>query len=292
MTEDPQRMSELFSLMLEAETIDRIWELYLQGIGEFGFVKSMYSYTHFRNVDPDQLEDVLFLSNHDKDYLDVFLGQGLYKHGPMVRWSLRNIGAQSWRIVHEAYEAGNLSPDERHVYEFNRKMGVSVGFSISFDNMSARAKGSVGIVTPPEVTQDEADALWQKHSRPLYNLSLLMHLKASNLPKPAGYVTNLPQGLAAPQPHVSPTLTARQREALEWVAEGKTSQDIAVLMQISTAMVEKHLRLAREVLDVETTSHAVAKATLLNKIFVNSAHGKKAPTEEEIGEDMGREAKR
>ena len=62
-------------------------------------------------------------------------------------------------------------------------------------------------------------------------------------------------------------LTQRQREALEWVADGKTMQDIAVLMDVSPAMVEKHLRLAREALDVETTAQAVAKAALLNLIF-------------------------
>jgi len=62
-------------------------------------------------------------------------------------------------------------------------------------------------------------------------------------------------------------LTARQREALEWVADGKTSQDVALLMGVSAAMVEKHLRLARETLSVDTTAQAVAKAALMNLIF-------------------------
>ena len=63
------------------------------------------------------------------------------------------------------------------------------------------------------------------------------------------------------------SLTSRQREALEWVADGKTSQDIALLMEVSAAMVEKHLRLARVALDVGTTAQAVAKASLMNLIF-------------------------
>ena len=62
-------------------------------------------------------------------------------------------------------------------------------------------------------------------------------------------------------------LTPRQREVLQWVADGKTSQDVAQILGISAAMVEKHLRLAREVLSVDTTTQAVAKATLLNLIF-------------------------
>lgn len=59
----------------------------------------------------------------------------------------------------------------------------------------------------------------------------------------------------------------RQREALEWVADGKTTQDVALLMGVSAAMVEKHLRLAREALAVETTAQAVAKGAMLNMIF-------------------------
>ena len=62
-------------------------------------------------------------------------------------------------------------------------------------------------------------------------------------------------------------LTPRQREVLEWVADGKTTQDVAVLLGISVGMVEKHLRLLREALNVETTAHAVAKAAILNLIF-------------------------
>ncbi|MFM2366040.1 MAG: hypothetical protein RIR95_648, partial [Pseudomonadota bacterium] len=65
-------------------------------------------------------------------------------------------------------------------------------------------------------------------------------------------------------------LTSRQCEALEWVADGKTSHDVALLMGVSAAMVEKHLKLARETLCVETTSQAVAKATLMNLIFLSA----------------------
>jgi len=70
-----------------------------------------------------------------------------------------------------------------------------------------------------------------------------------------------------PQPSRHRPLTDRQREALEWVADGKTAQDIAILMGVSSAMVEKHLRLAREALNVETTAQAVAKGAIMNVIF-------------------------
>ncbi len=42
------------------------------------------------------------------------------------------------------------------------------------------------------------------------------------------------------------SLTKRQREVLELIADGKTVQDVAVLLKKSPATIEKHLRLARK----------------------------------------------
>jgi LuxR family transcriptional regulator len=63
-------------------------------------------------------------------------------------------------------------------------------------------------------------------------------------------------------------LTKRQREVLEWVGDGKTVQDISQIMSLTPATIEKHLRLARETLNVETTAQAVLKASFNNQIFV------------------------
>jgi DNA-binding CsgD family transcriptional regulator len=63
-------------------------------------------------------------------------------------------------------------------------------------------------------------------------------------------------------------LTRRQREVLQWVGDGKTTQDIALLIGLTPGTVEKHLRLAREALDVETTAQAVLKAAFYNQMFI------------------------
>ncbi len=71
-------------------------------------------------------------------------------------------------------------------------------------------------------------------------------------------IASLPQtGLRRP-------LTSRQREVLQWCSRGKTMQDVAAIMGLSVGTIEKHLRMARDALDVETTVHAVQKATSLN----------------------------
>jgi LuxR family transcriptional regulator len=97
--------------------------------------------------------------------------------------------------------------------------------------------------------------IWQKHGQMLELMNKVMHLKISQLPF---------TGTRRP-------LTERQTEVLEWVADGKTMQDVAQIMGLSLQTVEKHLKLAREALNVDTTTQAVAKAAILNRIFVSKS---------------------
>ena len=68
----------------------------------------------------------------------------------------------------------------------------------------------------------------------IFRLNHIAHLKITSLPE-----TNHGR-----------SLTKRQREVLQWVADGKTIQDIATIMGLSLATIEKHLKLARDALNV------------------------------------------
>jgi DNA-binding CsgD family transcriptional regulator len=46
-------------------------------------------------------------------------------------------------------------------------------------------------------------------------------------------------------------MTKRQREVLQWVGDGKTTEDITILLELTPATIEQLLRLAREALDVK-----------------------------------------
>jgi LuxR family transcriptional regulator len=49
-------------------------------------------------------------------------------------------------------------------------------------------------------------------------------------------------------------------------------------MGLTAATVEKHLRLAREALDVDTTAQAVLKASFQNQIFLTASQDSPAAT--------------
>ena len=248
----------LISRMAEGATVEEVWGLASDFYGSLGFGRANYGFTRFlhkRNVgDPD---DAIFLTTGNADYARFYFQNGFYARTPVYRWAVANAGACTWKWVKDAFEAGQLTPEEMDAVRQNAALGVRAGISVSFPETSTRSKGALGLIANEAIGFDQVEAIWEVKRDELLAVAHMMHLKIITLPQPAA----------------KRSLTERQRQALEWVADGKTTQDVAMLMEVSSAMVEKHLRLAREALQVETTTQAVAKASLLNLIFqkVNKA---------------------
>jgi len=245
--------SEDLNALVTASSTEELWALHSERMAGYGFDRLIYGFTRFKTErslgDPD---DFVLLSNHDPAYMDAFIGRGLYFDAPMVRWAIDHCGAQSWSVLREMETAGTLTEAERKVLEFNRSMGVVAGYSISFAPVSTRSKGAIALTARPGLDQEAVDAIWHRHGADILLLNNLAHLRILTLP------------------HAGPgrCLTKRQREVLEWVGDGKTVQDIALVMGLTPATVEKHLRLARRALGVGTTAQAVLKAAFQNQIFV------------------------
>lgn len=242
----------LFCKIAQASSTDEVWGFVTAHLKPLGFSRLNYGLTQFRFEnsigDPD---DALYLSSPDEKNIQAYFSDGHFARTPVFRWVICNTGVCTWRWVDEDRAAGRLSPSEMAAVEVNDSMGIKAGIAISFPETSHRIKGALGLMADPGMTHDDVDRIWDRWGDEIFALAHLMHLKIASLP----------------MRRAKRALTQRQREALEWVADGKTSQDIAILMGVSAGMVEKHLRLAREALDVETTAQAVAKATLLNAIF-------------------------
>lgn len=236
-----------------AKSLEELWHTHVKQMSKFGFDRLMYGYTRFKTEtslgDPD---DFVILTNHNSEYLHGFLKQGLYHHAPMLRWALDNEGAGSWQMIEEMQASGGLSQKAKTVIEFNQSMGMSAGYTVSFFSASKRYKGAISLGCTNGTSQKELDELWAEQGEDIILMNNVVHLKI----------------LTLPYDPPNRSLTNRQREALQWVGDGKTTQDIALLMGLTTATVEKHLKLARTALSVETTAQAVLKAALQNQMYV------------------------
>jgi LuxR family transcriptional regulator len=242
--------------LTNADSVECLWKMHCDAMAGFGFDRLLYGFTRFRTEnslgDP---ADFVVLSNHSPAYRQGFVEGGLYRDAPMVRWALENEGAKSWRTSGEKFAAGQLDEKSLRVIEFNLRHKVNAGYTVSFKSVSSRAKGAISLTGRADLSQDSVDAIWVQHGRDITLLNNITHLKILTLP------VTLP----------NQNLTPRQREALEWVGDGKTMQDIAQIMGLTQATIEKHLRLARETLNVETTAQAVAKAAFQNQMYILKA---------------------
>lgn len=249
-------LKSYLDFVCSAQNLDELWRGHVAQMQRFGFDRLLYGYTRCITEtslgDPD---DFVILTTHDDPYLEEFLHSGLYYHAPMLRWALENEGAGSWRIAHELEAAGTLGPEALRVLEINRALQMEAGYTVSFHSSSNRYKGAISLAAAPNASQDAVDAMWQQHGAEILLMNNVAHLKILTLP------------------HAGPkrNLTKRQREVLQWVGDGKTTQDIALLMGLTPATIEKHLRLARESLSVETTAQAVLKAALHNQMYLEEA---------------------
>lgn len=240
------------NFVANAPDVETLWSAHLEQMQFHGFDRVIYGFTRYRTTrslgDP---QDWVLLTNQPAAYMTPFIEDGLYFHAPMIRWALENDGACSWSWMAEMAASDAFTPAELRVIEFNRQHNVTAGYSISFRSVSARNKGAVALTARPDLTQAEVDETWRAHGAEILAMNNVAHLKLLTLPYSG-----------------SRHLTRRQREVLECVGDGKTTQDTATILGLTPATVEKHLRLAREALDVDTTAQAVLKAAFQNQMFV------------------------
>jgi LuxR family transcriptional regulator len=241
------------NFIANAPNLEELWAGHTEYMANTGFDRIIYGCTMFRTQtsfgDPD---DFVILTNHDPDYVREFVDEGLFLHAPMTLWAATNEGAASWHQIRNSMAGRPISADLQRLIDVNRRMRVNNGYTISFKSGSSRTKAMISLCAQPEMTEDDIDRIWAEKGQEITLISNVMHLKILSMP------------YAPP----NRSLTPRQREALQWVSDGKTTQDVAVLMGLTAATVEKHLRLARESLSVETTTQAVMKASLHNQMYV------------------------
>lgn len=236
------------SAIVAAKDIATLWDCFCQRLVGIGFENILYGAAHVtRGEIIGDPQDALILHHGPQAYADVYLGEELYRHSPAYTWAAQNDGFVSWPETMDA-TAGPPPPEALRIVQMNAQFNVFAGFVGSLNGVVPGMSGVIGLSPGQGMLQPEADALWAQVGEEVEMLSRLLQVRIASLP------------------HSGPRrpLTSRQREALTWSAQGKTMQDIAIIMDLSVATVEKHLRMAREALDAMTTAHAVQKATMFN----------------------------
>ena len=241
-------LREAISQILDADTIDRAWTRFCDALEGYGFDKILYGGTRIPTKGIiGNVADALILHRGPQEYADIYLGEELYLYSPTYDWAEHNTGFASWAEAAAQFK-GQPTPQQLRIMQLNIQFGAISGYVGSLKGVVPGMRGVIGISPAGGADQAEADRMWAQDGADIALLSQLVHVRIASLPQ---------TGQRRP-------LTSRQREALQWSAQGKTMQDIATIMNLSVGTIEKHLRMARDSLDAQTTAHAVQKATSLN----------------------------
>jgi DNA-binding CsgD family transcriptional regulator len=236
-----------------SQSIEEVWRLTTEILAFYGFDRINYGLTQYKPQgtfgDP---KDALFLTSHPFPFAKQYFEGGYFATTPMYRWVSNNVGACSWQWSWDERASGRVSEVEAKSMDVNWEAGLQAGYSVSFALASLRASGAMGLTARPGLTQAMVDQNWAANQGALMAITNMAHLKLSQLPYKSG----------------RKPLTSRQREVLEWLAEGKSIKDVCTILELSQVTIEKHLRQAREALGVDTTVQAVAKASFMNMIFI------------------------
>lgn len=249
------------SKLLLARNHETIWALTLDFLRRFGFLHAVYGYSpDSRGATLGAPEDYIILSTLPPAVTHELVADGHYLQSFTFHKALNDVGVMQWSATPEQCGLPADTTIQPASAAFFERCGMLAGCTIGFPSDRTRGRAVLALVAGPGHDQPSLDALLERCGEMIFVAAAIANRCIINLPQIGG----------------TRSLTHRQREVLEWVADGKTSADIAVIMGITATTVEKHLRLARETLNVDTTAHALIKASFLNQVFTTS-YGPQVP---------------
>lgn len=183
-------------------------------------------------------------ANYPDAWKRYYAEQGLQRIDPTLWRSVRSIAPVDWERF--ADDAG-----------FGAVFGPSRDFGIGTQGLTVPVRGPMGDCGLLSVTRNAPREEWRRLKRQIVGelQAAAVHLHDSVMRS---------EGVMALMK--LPSLSMREREILQWVAAGKSQQDIGDILSISHRTVEVHIRSAREKLGALTTAQAVGRAVRLGLV--------------------------
>jgi len=190
------------------------------------------------------LKDSIWFNNRPKDWSDRYVEKNQVNVDPIVKELRRNLNPYSWSDI-EANRGYNKS--EKRIMEEAHDFGAADGLVIPIVTLS----GSTSLFSPCGPKPD----LTQRARAALEIIGIYSHHALQR-----AMVKQQREGIA----HTP--LTAREREILQWVAAGKSDDEIGDILSIGTATVTSHVENAKRKLDAFRRTYAVVQAIRLGEI--------------------------
>lgn len=183
--------------------------------------------------------------NYPDEWQKRYVKEGFQHKDPTLLMASRSIAPVDWQRLREETS-------------FKTIFRAAQDFHISEQGLTIPVRGPFGDVGLFSVTRKCSDREWG-----LLKASIIGDLQttAVHLHDHVMKTNLLTHNL------MHPSLSSRETEILQWVAAGKSQQDVADILSISNRTVEVHLRSSRSKLSALTTAQAVGRAIGLGLIY-------------------------
>lgn len=179
------------------------------------------------------------------EWKQFYQEQRLHLYDPTLSVAARSISPVDW---------GRLERTQN----FDRVFNQASDFGIVPQGLTIPVRGPYGDVGMLSVTRNCQKSEWDRLIPMIISdlQSIAVHLHDGAMRS-----HTLTRSLRAPN------LSSREIEILQWIAAGKSQQDVGDILGISHRTVEVHLRSGRDKLFALTTPQAVARAIAMGLIY-------------------------
>jgi LuxR family transcriptional regulator, quorum-sensing system regulator BjaR1 len=238
------RIDETIELIQRLDSAKNSQELALRLIEatkNFGVERVFAGIIPISGAHSDQQKDNILINDWPLEWANRYFENGYFFKDPTIKRIEMDRSAFVWR---DLYVERQLDSAQKQVMNEASDFRLVDGFTISMDTLDGSVVGLSFAGSKLDISKNSQSSIQM-----IATYAIARALMLKNL------VSN---------PKV--TLTARERSALMWAAEGKTRWEIGQLMGITEHGADKHLRSIRAKLGTTTTTYAIAEAFRLKLI--------------------------
>jgi len=190
------------------------------------------------------LADGIMLNNRPAEYTQRYFERNYLAHDPAIKELRHNLNPYTWSDIRSTRKLNKL---EKNILDEATEFGFHDGFIIPIMTLS----GSQSLFCPcgpePDLTPRARAAIE------------LIGIYSHNALKRALVRLQKEQARRTP-------LTPREREIMQWVAAGKTDEEIGGILSLSATTVTSHVENAKKKLDAFRRTYAVVQAIRYGEI--------------------------
>jgi len=192
----------------------------------------------------ETLEDGLLMNNRPTEYTEHYIEQNYVVRDPVVTELRQTVDPYSWSDIRERRDLGKA---DQRIMDEARDFDVRDGLIIPIVTLS----GTMSIFSPcgrePNLSRRARSAM------EIIGIYSYQALSRALVKRQRDEIAHRP-------------LTPREREILQWVAAGKSDDEIGEILSISAATVTAHVENSKRKLDAFKRTYAIVQAIRLGEI--------------------------